>query len=296
MYKIIGTDQKEYGPVSSAQINQWIVQGRVNAQTKAQSEGGEWKPLGDFPEFTATFGLPTPSAPSAASPPPLNNPVSSSPNPVKTSGLAITSLILGILGFFSCGFTAIIGLILGIMAMVRIKKSAGATGGFGIALAGTIVSGVFLLMLPVGLAMMLPALAKAKQRAETIQCINNVRQLALAVRLYSGIHADHYPPAATWCDAIKAGANSDKVYQCPAGNSSERCHYAYNSRLDSMDERNVDPNTVLFFETEGGWNVSGGPELLLPRSRHGNLYVVAFADGHVEQVRADALANLRWTP
>ena len=46
MYKIIGTDQKEYGPVSSDQIQQWITQGRVNAQTKAQSDSGEWKAPG----------------------------------------------------------------------------------------------------------------------------------------------------------------------------------------------------------------------------------------------------------
>ena len=33
-------------------------------------------------------------------------------------------------------------------------------------------------------AMLLPALAKAKQRAKAIQCINNMRQLGLAIRLY----------------------------------------------------------------------------------------------------------------
>jgi hypothetical protein len=55
MYKIIGADHKEYGPVSADQITQWITQGRVNAHTRAQAEGGDWKPLGMFPEFANLF-------------------------------------------------------------------------------------------------------------------------------------------------------------------------------------------------------------------------------------------------
>jgi hypothetical protein len=52
MYKIIGADQKEYGPVSADQIRQWIRDGRVNAHTQARLEpGGNWQPLSAFPEF-----------------------------------------------------------------------------------------------------------------------------------------------------------------------------------------------------------------------------------------------------
>jgi len=39
MYKIIGSDQKQYGPVSENDLRQWIAQGRVNAQTLIQAEG-----------------------------------------------------------------------------------------------------------------------------------------------------------------------------------------------------------------------------------------------------------------
>ena len=52
MYKIIGVDQKEYGPVTAEQLRQWIIEGRANTQTLVQAEGGsEWKPLADFAEF-----------------------------------------------------------------------------------------------------------------------------------------------------------------------------------------------------------------------------------------------------
>ena len=63
MFKIIGADQKEYGPVSTAQIRQWITDGRLNANTQAQrASGGDWQPLSAFEEFADIFN-PTPAAP-----------------------------------------------------------------------------------------------------------------------------------------------------------------------------------------------------------------------------------------
>jgi hypothetical protein len=60
MYKIIGADQKEYGPISAEQIRQWVAEGRVNAQTQVALEGTiDWKPLAAFPEF-ADVVAPTP--------------------------------------------------------------------------------------------------------------------------------------------------------------------------------------------------------------------------------------------
>jgi GYF domain 2 len=52
VYKIVGADQNIYGPVTAEQMRQWIVQGRVNAQTLVQAEGSsDWKPLAAYPEF-----------------------------------------------------------------------------------------------------------------------------------------------------------------------------------------------------------------------------------------------------
>jgi len=57
MYKIIGGDQREYGPVSAEEVRRWINEGRLNAQSRAQLEGaGEWKLLSDFPEFAQALG------------------------------------------------------------------------------------------------------------------------------------------------------------------------------------------------------------------------------------------------
>jgi len=70
MYKIIGADEKEYGPISGEQIKQWIKDGRVNAQTRARPEGAtDWQPLALLPEFAAALGLGVPAAETSAVPP-----------------------------------------------------------------------------------------------------------------------------------------------------------------------------------------------------------------------------------
>ncbi|MSU20859.1 MAG: DUF4339 domain-containing protein [Pedosphaera sp.] len=61
MYKIIGGDQREYGPVTADEIRQWIAEGRANGATQVQlEEGGDWKALASFPEFIEALAAQTP--------------------------------------------------------------------------------------------------------------------------------------------------------------------------------------------------------------------------------------------
>jgi prepilin-type processing-associated H-X9-DG protein len=227
------------------------------------------------------------------SPPPLPEAVSP-----KVSALAITSLVLGILGLFTCGIAAVFGLILGIIAIVKVQNSGGRLKGLGLAIAGTSVSGAFVLLLPIMFAMLLPALAAAHDKAREINCMNNEKQLALAVIMYSNAHENTLPPAATWCDAIKSYTGLENVFHCPAVDTSanSRCDYAFNAKLDGLKVSAVNPQTVLIFESDGGWNASGGPDSLVSRHINHRDSVVAFADGHVEIVSRSRLDSLRWDP
>lgn len=52
MYRIIGIDGRQYGPVTAEQLREWITTGRANGLTLAQAEGEtEWKPLSSLPKF-----------------------------------------------------------------------------------------------------------------------------------------------------------------------------------------------------------------------------------------------------
>jgi hypothetical protein len=73
MYKIIGADGQQYGPVTAEQLRGWIVINRANAQTLAQAEGAaDWKPLAAFPEFADVLGVQPP--PTQPAPPPVLTP------------------------------------------------------------------------------------------------------------------------------------------------------------------------------------------------------------------------------
>jgi uncharacterized membrane protein len=74
MYRIIGGDGREYGPVSAAQIVQWIAQKRAAASTQVRPEGADtWVTLGELQEFAGAFDIRSepPPLPPPALPPPL---------------------------------------------------------------------------------------------------------------------------------------------------------------------------------------------------------------------------------
>jgi hypothetical protein len=55
-YTIIGGDGKEYGPISSGDVRQWLAEGRLNHLSLAKAESdAEFRPLEKFPEFADIF-------------------------------------------------------------------------------------------------------------------------------------------------------------------------------------------------------------------------------------------------
>ena len=60
--------------------------------------------------------------------------------------------------------------------------------------------------------MTLPALAKAKDKAQSIQCINNLKQIGLAARIYAIDHDDDFPPD---LQSMQSELVSPRVLICP---------------------------------------------------------------------------------
>jgi len=65
--------------------------------------------------------------------------------PKRTSGMAIASLVLSLLGLFSCGITALLGLIFGIVALKEISDNPNVEGK-GLAIAGVIIGPIMILL------------------------------------------------------------------------------------------------------------------------------------------------------
>ncbi len=182
MYNIIGADGKQYGPVSLEQMRQWITEGRVNAQTRVQEAGKtDWKMAADFAEFRFT------PAGSIAGAAPSSPPSLPGQTPAPQNGLAITSFVLGLLALVCFGFLAgIPAVICGHLARARVRREPAQYGGAGFALAGLITGYIGLVLSLVILpAMLLPALARAKSKAQRIACTNNMKQIGLAIRTWA---------------------------------------------------------------------------------------------------------------
>jgi type II secretory pathway pseudopilin PulG len=170
-------------------------------------------------------------------------------------------------------------------------------------------------------AMLLPALAKAKARAQRIQCVNDLKQCGLAARVWEGDHDDKFPMAVSnkfggtleWVpdgnafrhfQVMSNELSTPKVLACPADTRQAARDFAhlqnenvsYFVGLDATDEKN--PQMLL----AGDRNITNGLRavrtvLNLPPDRpagwtemiHNKVGNVGLSDGSVQQLSPSTL-------
>jgi hypothetical protein len=163
MYKILGADGRQYGPISADQLSRWITEGRANAQTQTLAEGAsEWKLLGSLPEFAAHF------APLA--PPPLR-PSSISSYARQTNSYAVWGMVFGILSLCLCCCCClnlplgILGLVFSLIGLSQINEMPDVYEGRGLAIAGIVLSALGLLL---AILLLFPGMAHGNFRPPNI--------------------------------------------------------------------------------------------------------------------------------
>jgi len=140
MYKIIGADGNEYGPITAEQVRQWIAEGRLNGQSKIQLDGsGVWKQLRDMHEFSTL--LPPP-------PPPISLKAPGAPapaGPLPNNPLAAWALGTGIASLACCFLPVLapVSIVLGAVAHSQINQNP-RQGGRGLATAGIVLGSLSL--------------------------------------------------------------------------------------------------------------------------------------------------------
>ena len=217
--------------------------------------------------------------------------------PPKTSRLAIASLVLGILGFCLLPIVGgIIGLVLGILGLVKISNSQGRLAGQGIAIAGTVVSGLTFLVLPILIAILIPAIWGGLQLARSAASAN-IRQLCKATQAYAASHNQQLPPAANWDQTLlNAGLVGNGAVLADPSDPPGTRSYAMNAAVNGLTTQQIPSQAVLFFECAPGSPPGGGKELLPPKPRHRGGYNIGFADGHVQAVPPEDVDSLIWNP
>lgn len=173
---------------------------------------------------------------------------------------------------------------------------------------------VIVAVLAILAAMLLPALAKAKQKARRINCVNNLKQCGLAFRIWEGDHNDRYPMdtssdlggtrefdtgAGTFrhFQVMSNELSTPKILACPADDRIAAVNFArlknqnvsYFVGLDANDEFPQrflagDRNVTGAGEPENGILklVPGGPAAWTS-AIHNNQGNVGLADGSVQQ-------------
>lgn len=199
----------------------------------------------------------TPQYPGPAEPRPL-------------SKLALWSMVLGIL-FICLGPLGLIPLIMGIVAMPR-TTAGSQRSGLGFAIAGTSLGAVGVLGTCMSAGIFLPALGKARQRANVLVSEAQMRSQIQAAILYAQDHNDQFPPQSQWPDVvIDMGLISPEVLVSPL----------------------EDGDGVSYIYLGGSYSQNSLQIVLYEDPKHTeDRVLVGFADGHVEEMFHNELNQL----
>jgi len=135
-------------------------------------------------------------------------------------------------------------------------------------------------------AILFPVFAKAREKARQTACMNNQRQIAMALLIYAEDYDELMPPASTVWQAININAAS---LICPTLGKTTTNAYVYNGALDRQPLPIFSNPSGMLMTADGQHtacanpptyaNVAyGGPDYAL---RHTNQMVASFLDGHV---------------
>lgn len=95
------------------------------------------------------------------------------------------------------------------------KKAFGIDGGFTLVELLVVIAIIAILM-----ALMMPAITRAKMKANQVSCLNKMRQLTLAATMYSSDHDEEFPPRRTltnaWPHKLKPYFVNWQILACPS--------------------------------------------------------------------------------
>ena len=131
-------------------------------------------------------------------------------------------------------------------------------------------------------------LRREPQISPRMICGSNLSVLGKCLSIYAEEHGS-YPKADKWCDALLQGGYADeKMFKC-SSNKKARCGFSLNPNCDP----NSEPDTVLAFESKGGWNSYGGLELLTTEYHKNEGCNILYNDGHVKFESTDPNGHFR---
>ncbi len=154
--------------------------------------------------------------------------------------------------------------------------------------------------------LLLPALALARERARRATCLNNLKQIGLGLRMYSGDSKEQFPGALGMLSSY-VGSNSVNLFRCPSvkgavkpptsvGTMSDApgwCTYWLKQGCAESDP----PSAVIACDANGSNAVPTAAPFSYGGNHNGDGGNLLFVDGHVEWFQGSqiALSNIGWS-
>ena len=235
-------DGQQQGPFDLELVRSRLADGSYQGSDLGWHEGAaDWLPLSDIP---ALAGSAAPAPPMPVGTLPAQQMPMYASQPARTSGLAIASLVLGLLGLFSAGLAGLPAVICGHLSLGRIKRSGGALAGRGMAIAGLITGylGICVFGLAMAAGMALPVFNKVSEKGKATKSLAQAKQIGLACKHYAGDHDGNFPP--TLDDLVPKYLPDKHLFVCPLGKGTSESGYNYFGGKDS------DPNSKILLSSE----------------------------------------------
>lgn len=154
-------------------------------------------------------------------------------------GLVITALVLSIVGL-AVPLFAIVGLILGIVALVRMSRSAAPRRGM--ALSAIIFGAIG--FFTSSIIVLIPAVHGVRIAAQNVQCKSNLKQISMGLIMYSNENHGWLPPDLATLRSKPYGGDS-RLFICPA-DSSAKPSFQYLGAGERYSTRTQ--NKILIYE------------------------------------------------
>ena len=221
---------QQTGPYTPEQIRYELTAGSLRSSDLAWYEGASnWLPL-----FTVLgLSAPPPPLPAAFYPP-------ASP---QTSGTAVASMILGLLGPLLGGLPSLPAVICGHASLSQIKQSKGRLNGRGLAITGLVSGyltlvfyGIVMLWLVFGLV--LPFFHWVDTEGRPRDTIVKAKQIGLACKMYAEDNDGNFPKNLD--QLVPAYLQDRQLFVCPLDDARAPMGYEYFGGTE-----NDDPNKVL---------------------------------------------------